>query len=219
MIFRRAPLAIFFAAMALAPGGLALAQPSAELGSDGEPALAVQPAPEPSAQPQSPAEEAALRQTRLDSLFARLVLPESETAERDQQEIWALWSQSGSPSMDLLLGRASKAMEDEDYDQAMRFLNDLVRLAPDFAEGWNKRATLYFLRAEFGKSVADIQRTLALEPRHFGAISGLGIILERLGDKTGAMKAYQRGLEINPHLPNAQEAIKRLAPDVEGRPL
>jgi Flp pilus assembly protein TadD len=121
--------------------------------------------------------------------------------------------------MDLLLARAAKAMEEDNFDLALRFLNDLVRLAPDFAEAWNKRATVLFLKGDYGNSIADIQRTLALEPRHFGAISGLGIILERLGDKQGAMRAFRRGLEINPNMPGAKDAVERLSPEVDGRSL
>lgn len=209
--------------------GQAVAQPSApppdtpEAFPDGR-ALA-EPPPQPSVRPDrrrppaSPEEEAAQRKARLDSLFARLAMKDNPTWENVQNDIWILWSQSGSYSMDLLLLRAGRAMESGDHELALRFLDDLVRLAPDFAEGWNKRATVYFLQGEYGRSVADIQRTLALEPRHFGALSGLGMILERVGDKKGAMRAYRRGLEIHPNLPGAAEGVKRLAPDVDGREL
>ena len=121
--------------------------------------------------------------------------------------------------MDLLLARAESAMQAGQHELALLFLNDLTRLAPDFAEGWNKRATVYFLLEEYGRSVADIQRTLALEQRHFGALSGLGIILEQVGDKKGAMRAYRRGLEVHPNLPGAVEGVERLTPDVDGREL
>jgi len=169
--------------------------------------------------PQSPAEEAELRAAKLDGLFQRLAASSDADWERIQNQIWAIWVESGSPSMDLLLVRAVEAMKAQDYELALRFLDDLVRLDQGFAEGWNKRATVYFLLDEYGRSVADIERTLALEPRHFGALSGLGMILERLGDKKGAMTAYRRGLEIHPHLQGAAEAVKRLAPDVDGRAL
>jgi len=170
-------------------------------------------------QPESPEEEALLRRDRLDSLFERLAVKGSSDWQNTQAEIWRIWSQSGSASMDLLLARAEQAMQARDYELSLRFLNDLVRLAPDFAEGWNKRATVYFLLEEYGRSVADIEHTLALEPRHFGALAGLGTILERLGDKKGAMMAYRRGLELNPNMPGAAEAVERLAPDVDGREL
>jgi tetratricopeptide (TPR) repeat protein len=191
------------------------AQPSAPL-PDGSPA------PESQAgehAPDSPAAEAAQRARRLDGLFAKLAQRESTSWQRVENDIWSQWSRSGSASMDLLLHLAAKAMDERDLDRALKFLNDLVRLAPDFAEGWNKRATVYFLRGDYGRSIADIQRVLALEPRHFGAISGLGIILERLGDKKGALTAFRHGLEIHPNLRGAQEAVERLAPDVDGREL
>lgn len=207
---------------------MAPAQPSADdpkaLNPEGP---AAETAPEPGAEdaspgraiPRSPAEEEAQRRARLDQLFGQLAQKDNPAWEGVQQEIWAVWAHSGSASMDLLLVRAARAMEAEEYELALRFLNDLVRLAPDFAEGWNKRATVYYLLEEYGHSVADIQRTLALEPRHFGALSGLGIILERLGDKKGAMRAYRRGLEVHPNLPGAAEGVERLAPEVDGREL
>ena len=173
----------------------------------------------PAAGPQSPGEEAALRTGELDTLFDRLATSSDTDWESIQNRIWAIWSKSGSDSMDFLLARAVAAMHQHDYELALRFLDDLVRLDPGFAEGWNKRATVYFLLEEYGRSVADIERTLALEPRHFGALSGLGMILERLGDKKGALTAYRRGLEVHPHLQGAIEAVERLAPDVDGRSL
>ena len=221
MINWRAPLAFLLLAVALGLTALpASAQPSA-----------TQPGPESKAgpeaelesqldsRPQSPEDEAALRRARLDALFARLARNDSPDWLSVQNEIWAQWSQSGSPAMDLLLMRAENAMENGQFELALRFLDDLVRLAPDFAEGWNKRATVYFLLEEYGRSVADIARTLALEQRHFGALSGLGMILERLGDKKGAMRAYRRGLEVHPNLPGAAAGVERLAPDVDGREL
>ena len=221
----RTPLAFLLLAVAVgltAPP--ASAQPSAALpGAEPEAEPEPQPEPQPEVQlgsrPQSPADEAARSRARLDALFARLAQKDYPDWLSVQNEIWARWSQSGSPAMDLLLMRAESAMENGRFELALRFLDDLVRLAPDFAEGWNKRATVYFLLGEYGRSVADIQRTLALEQRHFGALSGLGTILERLGDKKGAMRAYRRGLEVHPNLPGAAEGVERLAPDVDGREL
>jgi len=217
----RTPLAFLLLAVAVGltapPAG---AQPSApQPGPESRTAPEAEPEAQPESRPQSPEDEAALRQTRLDTLFERL----GQTGGADwlsvQNDIWAQWSRSGSPAMDLLLMRAESAMENHRYELALRFLDDLVRLAPGFAEGWNKRATVYFLLEDYGRSVADIQRTLALERRHFGALSGLGMILERLGYKQGAMRAYRRGLEVHPNLPGAAAGVERLAPDVDGREL
>ncbi len=154
-----------------------------------------------------------------NSLFEELADPGNEHWERTQAQIYAAWNRSGSPSMNLLAERADKAVAAHDYDTALIHLNDLTRLAPGFAEGWNKRATVYFLRDEYGRSLGDIARVLALEPRHFGAYSGLGIILDRLGDKEGALEAYQRAVAINPNLPGAAEGIKKLKREVEGERL
>ena len=207
----RTPLAFLLLAVALGltapPAG---AQPSAPQPGAG---------PEAEARPQSPEDEAVLRRDRLDALFARLARGGGADWQGVQNEIWAQWFESGSPAMDLLLARATRAMDNGRLELALRFLDDLVRLAPDFAEGWNKRATVYFMLGEYGHSVADIERTLALEPRHFGALSGLGMILERLGDKTGAMRSYRRGLEVHPNLPGAAEGVERLAPEVDGQEL
>ena len=221
----RHPALAVLSAMLILGGGAAIAQPSADdplsapLDGDAiEPVAPRSPVPDRSL-PASPEEEQARRQARLDALFAQLAQKNNPDWERVQNDIWIHWSKSGSPSMDLLLLRAGRAMEAGDHELALRFLDDLVRLAPEFAEGWNKRATVYFLLGEYGPSVADIQRTLVLEPRHFGALSGLGMILERVGDKKGAMRAYRRGLEIHPNLPGAAEGVERLSPEVDGREL
>lgn len=221
----RHPALAAVSALLILAGGAALAQPSADdplsapLEDDTTGAPPLQgPVPDRSL-PASPAEEKARHQARLDALFAQLGQKNNPDWERVQNDIWIHWSKSGSPSMDLLLLRAGRAMDAGDHELALRFLDDLVRLAPEFAEGWNKRATVYFLLGEYGPSVADIQRTLVLEPRHFGALSGLGMILERVGDKKGAIRAYRRGLEIHPNLPGAAEGVERLAPEVDGREL
>jgi tetratricopeptide (TPR) repeat protein len=166
----RAPLVFLLLAMAMGLSALpASAQPSApDAGAQPEAVPEAEPEPQPdpeaqsSSQPQSPEEEAALRRARLDTLFARLAQKDSPDWESVQNDIWIQWSQSGSPSIDLLLFRAGRAMESGDHELALRFLNDVVRLAPAFAEGWNKRATVYFLLEEYGHSIADIERTLAL---------------------------------------------------------
>lgn len=168
--------------------------------------------------PGSDSAEAA-RRAHLDRLFEELADPENENWQRTQAQIYAAWNRSGSPSMDLLAERADRAVEAEDYEAALVHLNDLTRLAPNFSEGWNKRATVYFLRDEYGRSLGDIARVLALEPRHFGAYSGLGIILDRLGDKSGALEAYRRAVAIHPNLPGAAEGIRKLKREVEGERL
>lgn len=207
------PVTIVFAAILGAALNGAQAVPADMLDAA---APAVDPAMEESA---APADDAAAREARLDTLFGRLADPSNPEWQRAQSEIVAIWNESGSPSMDLLARRADKAVEAQDLDTALTFLNDLVRLAPDYAAGWNRRATIYFLRDEYGRALQDIAHTLALAPRHYGAWAGLGIILDRLGDEKGALHAYRRAIEIHPHLPGAAEGIRKLTLEVEGVPL
>ncbi len=155
----------------------------------------------------------------LDDLYADLADPDQKGWERIEEQIWARWSQSGSPSMDLLLDRGRTAMEAGDWTAAIEHLTALTDHAPDFAEGWNARATAYYQAGKFGPALSDIRRTLALEPRHFGAISGLALILEELGYPADALRAYREVLAIHPHRPNLEETIERLEKEVEGTAL
>lgn len=152
----------------------------------------------------------------LDDAFARLADPENPEWRLAQSDIERAWSRSGSAAMDLLLKRGQEALKAGDLPAAIEHLTALVDHAPDFAEGWNARATAYFLAGEIGPSVADIERTLALEPRHFGALSGLGRILEETGDKAAALRAYRAALAINPHLEPIRDAAQRIERETEG---
>lgn len=214
-----ASLALLIAAfIATGTASSALAQSTPDV-LPGQPEYESPPAPDEAIAPPGEDGSEAAREAHLESLFERLADPDNENWERTQAQIYAVWNGSGSPSMDFIAERADKAVAEQDHDTALIFLNDLTRLAPDFAEGWNKRATVYFLREEYGRSLDDIARVLALEPRHFGAYSGLGIILDRLGDKEGALEAYRRAIAIHPHLPGAAEGIKKLTREVEGERL
>ncbi|MGF1445688.1 MAG: tetratricopeptide repeat protein [Pikeienuella sp.] len=184
---------------------------------DPEPPVIIPAPPEPLQAPDEPDFED--RAASLDALFAALATAGEHEWEPLQQQIMAVLARSDSPTMTFLLSRGTKAMRERDYDTALLFLDDLVRLAPDFAEGWNRRATVHFLMENYAQSVADIQRTLVLEPRHFGAMAGLGIILDRLEQDAEAYRVFQRALEIHPNLEGAKEAVSRLEPDVRGRDL
>lgn len=181
------------------------------------PAAAQEPEPTEAPAAASDAQAEASAQDPLDALFDALADEDAEDPRRTAQRIAEIWSRSGSDSMDLLLNRGREAMEEEAYDKAVDHFTALVELAPDFAEGWNGRATAHFLHDEYWLAVADIQRVLALEPRHFGALSGLAIIMERVGEDAKAMIAARAALAVNPHMEEAQEAVKRLAPKVDGR--
>lgn len=160
------------------------------------------------------------REERLTRAFAALLSAEAEDEEtwrQAEREIAQLWSKSGSASADLLLRRGREALQRDDTAQAAQHFDDVVNLAPDFAEGWNMRATLYFQQEALGESLADIAEVLAREPRHFGALSGLGTILESIDQDKNAIAAFREALKHHPNLEGALEAVKRLAPSTDGR--
>jgi tetratricopeptide (TPR) repeat protein len=147
---------------------------------------------------------------RLDELLGQLAEPGREDWEKVEGEITRIWSQSGSPSMDLLLARGNEALEAEDYPAALEHFSALVDHAPGFAEGWNARATTYFLMGEFTLSIADVEHVLVLNPRHFGALAGLGFMLEQMDEPDMALRAFKAAQELNPNRPNVNDAVKRL---------
>lgn len=155
----------------------------------------------------------------VESLLQRLQAAGPEEASRIEPLIWNEWSKSGSPAMDLLLRRGRDAMEAGDLDAAIRHLTALVDHAPDFAEGWNARATAYFQAGLYGPSVADIAQVLRLNPRHFGALSGFGMILEETGRIDEALEVYRAALAIHPHLAGVLEAVARLEREKAGQDL
>ena len=149
--------------------------------------------------------------TRLDSLFSQLQITDSgQKARTIEKFIWKIWRESGDESVDQLMVDGVKAMGGGNYEGALIAFNSIVKGAPNFAEGWNKRATLYWLMGDFEKSVEDINRTLALEPRHFGALSGLAMIRESQERPLDALQAFERALEIYPAMPNAAQRIRTL---------
>ena len=157
--------------------------------------------------------------TALDDLFSRLETAEAAEAGRIEREIWLEWSKSGSPSMDLLLQRGRDAMDAGDIPAAIEHLTALVDHAPDFAEGWNARATAYFMAGEFGPSIDDIAHTLSLNPRHFGALAGLGMIFEQIEKPEKALEVYHAALAIHPHMEGVLESVKRLEIETAGQDL
>lgn len=147
---------------------------------------------------------------KLTELFDELRQPDLPNWQVVETQIWEEWSRSGSPAMDLLLARGREALEQDRLDAAIEHLSALTDHAPDFAEGWNARATAFYQAEEFGLSLADIERTLSLNPRHFGALGGLAQILEILEQPRAALSAYRAAYTIHPHRPNVEEAIERL---------
>jgi tetratricopeptide (TPR) repeat protein len=154
----------------------------------------------------------------LDRLFAALkVAPDNESAKYVENRIWAIWLASSSDTANLLMGRAKTAADNKDFDLAIRLLNAIIDIRPDFTEAWNRRATVYYTKKDFGRALADIHEVLAREPRHFGALSGLGIILQELGDEKHALDAFRRALAIHPHLERVPDLVKSLGEKIEGR--
>ncbi len=172
--------------------------------------------PHPSASPLNPDARDVTRAELLDSLFGRLHKTHNEEeAKIIAQAIWKLWRRSGSPSADLLLAQGQKAMNARAFPTALAIFDTVIELKPDFAEAWNERATTYFLMRQFDQSLVDIDKVLKLEPRHFGALAGRGRILQEMGKKREALKAYRRALAIYPEMPGPQRAVKKLSAEVE----
>ena len=160
------------------------------------------------------------RTQNLDRLFDALkVAPDEESAKYVEGRIWAIWLGSTSDTANLLMSRVKAAVDGEDYDLALKLLNSVIEIKPDFVEAWNRRATVYYVQKDFGRALADIREVLAREPRHFGALSGLGIILQEIGDDRHALDAFRRALAIHPHLERVPEMVKKLSDKVDGRDL
>jgi tetratricopeptide (TPR) repeat protein len=154
----------------------------------------------------------------LDTLFEALkVAPDEASAKAIEDRIWALWMVSGSDTCNVLMSRAKVAADGRDYGLAIKLLNAVIELRPEYTEGWNRRATVYYLQKDYAHSLADIREVLAREPRHFGALSGLGAIMQEIGDDKHALAAYRRALAIDPHLEHIGEVVKTLTEKVEGR--
>ncbi len=156
---------------------------------------------------------------KLDGLFDRLKTAEAAEAGRIEAEIWIEWSKSGSPALDLLLQRGRDAMAFGDMVQAIEHFTAIIDQDPGFAEAWNARATAFYQAGEFGPSVADIARVLDLNPRHFGALSGLGMILEESGKPERALEVYKAALALHPHLEGVLQSVERLETQEQGQEL
>lgn len=154
----------------------------------------------------------------IEFLFGALkAAPSADAAKLVEGRIWALWTFSPSDTATLLMNRVRAAVEAKNLDLAVRLLDSIVVLRPDYIEAWNRRATIHYLRKDFTRSIEDIRQTLAREPRHFGALAGLGLILQELGDDKRALEIYRKAVEVNPHMPRIPDLIKTLSEKVDGR--
>lgn len=148
---------------------------------------------------------------RLDALFEVLeTTSDMQAAGSAEAEIWRIWIASGREEIDALMVDGVAAMRNQRFEDAIALFGQITERVPEFAEGWNKRATAYYLNDDHVASVQDIQRTLALEPRHFGAISGMGLIFLSRGDEAGALAAFEAVLAIHPGAPGARQRVEEL---------
>ena len=127
-----------------------------------------------------------------------------------EQGLWLLWSRSGNPAVDAMMALGVEAMQAGRHAEAIELFTQVIGNEPQFAEGWNKRATVYFLAGEYEKSIADCGEVLKLNPRHFGALSGLGQIYERLQRDDKALGWFRKALEVNPNLVGVEMEIVRI---------
>jgi tetratricopeptide (TPR) repeat protein len=202
-------------ALVLATAGLAPALVVPALAQDAPPAAAGKQKKLPEAPAKLPKVD---RTKNLDFLFGALkAAPDEASAKHVEARIWAIWIQTPSDTAALLMARAKAAVDAQKIDIAIKLLDAVIKLRPDYIEAWNRRATLYYMQNDYGRSLADIQQVLIREPRHFGALAGLGMIMQEVGDEKRALEAYRKALAVNPHLEKIPDQVKSLTEKVEGR--
>jgi tetratricopeptide (TPR) repeat protein len=204
------------AAIAIAAAALSLAPAHAWAQTKDDPPAATDKLPNPPDKlPKAPKGD---RGRNIDFLFDALkAAPDAEIAKQVESRIWAIWLASGSDTADLLMSRVKAAIEAKDTKLAIQLLGSIIELKPDYIEAWNRRATLFFALKDYGRAMADIQEVLSREPRHFGALAGLGMILEEVGEDKQALEAFRKALAVNPHMQKIPEQVKALSEKVEGR--
>ena len=174
--------------------------------------------PGPGPQDRGTLDSAVVRARLLDDLFSRLrTAPTSEDAQGISEAIEAIWARTGSPTVDLMFVWVAEELRGRSTGRAADYLDGIILLAPDFPEAYYRRAQLAFAQRAYGQAMADLERTLALEPRHYGALTGVGTILRELDRKREALAAYRAALAVHPHLAIAQRAVERLRVEVEGQ--
>lgn len=158
------------------------------------------------------------RSERLDSLFSELASEQQPAnAQALEEEIWQLWLDSGNKEVNFEMSIGINAMTEGLLDDAIHQFSKVTEMAGDFAEGWNKRATAYYFNDELEKSLLDIQKTLELEPRHFGAISGMGLIFLELGKERAALQAFEEVLRLYPMSPSATYQVEMLRRKIQDK--
>jgi tetratricopeptide (TPR) repeat protein len=157
------------------------------------------------------------RSERLNDLFTRLAkAADAAEANAISEQIQRIWRQSGSDTADLLLDRADKAMNDKKFELGLDILDSVIALQPDWAEAWNRRATLHYMRDDYDGSMRDIARVLKLEPRHFGAMAGMAMIYANMDNMKAAVRAGKEALKINPQMEEIKQLVGRHGPEADG---
>jgi tetratricopeptide (TPR) repeat protein len=158
------------------------------------------------------------RARNLDALFGALkAAPDEASAKAVEDRIWAAWLVSGSETTNLLMTRVKNAIEGHEVDLALRLLDAIIEIRPQYVEAWNRRATVFFMKKDFANALADLRQVLRREPRHFGALENVGLIMQEIGDDKNALAAYRKALAIHPRLKGLAEKIRVLADKVDGR--
>jgi tetratricopeptide (TPR) repeat protein len=167
---------------------------------------------------QAPSIRRGERLHNLDFLFEALKhAPSEDAAKAVADRIWGIWLNSGGDTTNLLISRVRKALETKDYDLAMQLLDAAIEFKPEYVEAWNQRATVHFLKKDYTAALADLAQVLTREPRHFGALFGLGVIMQEFGDDKRALEVYRKLLAIDPHMKRVPDLVKTLTEKVEGR--
>jgi tetratricopeptide (TPR) repeat protein len=164
--------------------------------------------------PKTPAE----REKMLSDLYALLATADNEdSAKAIAEAIERIWHHSGSATIDLLMDRALHAIAENNLELAKKLLDQIVALAPDFTEGWDRRAYVSFMSNDIEHALGDLRRALALDPNNFKALEGLGQILREIGETKAALEAYRKLLSVHPYWSGAQQAVDELEREVEGQ--
>ena len=156
--------------------------------------------------------------SRLKGLFTRLQAAQNANeAKQLEAGIWQLWLENKDPQVARKVAAGIVAMNRGELKVALALFDEVVKQAPNYAEGWNKRASVYYIMDAYDRSLVDVARTLALEPRHFGALSGLSMIYQELGDSAKALKALEKVQALHPLMPGLNERLEALREEVEGK--
>jgi tetratricopeptide (TPR) repeat protein len=213
----RAAFAISLSLILAGPvlGGDAFAQQNRSQGGRQAPQPQSQPAQQAAPQRRIPD---ARHQSRMDQLFERLAASGTEAeAQALAEQIARIWNRSGSDTLDLLMDRVEQAKKGGDHVTALDILDSVLALKPDFPEAYSRRAAVHFQMKDMDAAMRDLRQTLAMEPRHFQALAGIGLVYQTGGEGKLALKAFREALRLNPHMKGIKQAADRLAVEHDGQ--